>query len=804
MPLIKSCSIDALERNIATELRAGRPREQAVAVAQQTLRTACTEAGQPVPLRKTLDVIRKQQTTDVQTILLPKARFKTREAAEAWATEHDFDASRVSESDQTWRVRQRPVSDFIESSLETVPLDADDGIRAVIGRPKTQGITKANRRTRTTEFLEEAFARAQKILNPRDFAVIHQAARSAAGGRIKAKRRKEQLAAGDGRTYVALDGDTKAAKRTRKGFLNRQPEGGMHAHGLDRRNGKTTDDGWHLHAWQIPGTGELIVSDETGSHAHVVDGDATATDGAHSHNVVLPGGAVVETQLGGAHAHQLMVETSGFDGLHTHPLVMPDGTELPSLTPAEFVDKVMQSPPVSQPLPSASVIVSAMQDLRMERESAAPGASLPGLDVAVQMAAKGEVVAPPVFTVEVIAAADDWIECGFPGTGRALAVKNMFDAGVGDMLEMRWDGEVIGYSNRPAPDDIDAMGDAVVRYADILNHTTPIPFDGPADAPLMFVAAAPDSWEGIRKRALVGDDAETFQNLYLSPIGLTRKQVAVGFAMPVRPLGLRTDPEACRAWSEHLVQAMKTHSKAKVIALGRVAKQVLKSAGVEFWSLPHPSVIRKKGDRGEIARKLKVIAKALDAPAPGVRRSNQPQGSAPSDGMAPATLADTISERRKTGRVNCRVIKSVGEKQIVYGVVLDPYDVDLQEDWVPPAEIESTAHGFMKKSRVIGFEHVERAEAQIVESWVEPYPSKADYEAALKNLPHRAFERVFGDDVIHSGAWVAGVQLGDREWELHKQGKLNAFSVGGFSFKSSVTTEAMPKVEFVRLVVDLS
>ena len=155
---------------------------------------------------------------------------------------------------------------------------------------------------------------------------------------------------------------------------------------------------------------------------------------------------------------------------------------------------------------------------------------------------------------------------------------------------------------------------------------------------------------------------------------------------------------------------------------------------------------------------------------------------------------------RKTGRATCRVIKSDGEKQIVYGVVLDPYDVDLQTEWVPPSEVESTAHGFLKKSRVIGFEHVEKAEAVIVESWIEVYPSQEDYRAALENRPHRAFTRKYGDDVIHSGTWVAGVQLGDREWALHKEGKLNAFSVGGFSFKTRVTTAVMPEVEFIELI----
>lgn len=49
MPLIKSCSLEALRQNISTEMREGRTREQATAIAFETLRTACKEAGKSVP-----------------------------------------------------------------------------------------------------------------------------------------------------------------------------------------------------------------------------------------------------------------------------------------------------------------------------------------------------------------------------------------------------------------------------------------------------------------------------------------------------------------------------------------------------------------------------------------------------------------------------------------------------------------------------------------------------------------------------------------------------------------------------------
>jgi hypothetical protein len=135
----------------------------------------------------------------------------------------------------------------------------------------------------------------------------------------------------------------------------------------------------------------------------------------------------------------------------------------------------------------------------------------------------------------------------------------------------------------------------------------------------------------------------------------------------------------------------------------------------------------------------------------------------------------------------------------VYGVVLDPYQVDLQGDWVPPAEIEATAHDFLAKSRVVGFRHKKEADAEVVESWVEAYPTDKDREAALENQPHKVFRRQFGTDKVHSGAWIAGVKLSDELWESYQKGELNAFSIGGMSAKTRVKASEMPDVEIIEL-----
>jgi hypothetical protein len=46
-----------------------------------------------------------------------------------------------------------------------------------------------------------------------------------------------------------------------------------------------------------------------------------------------------------------------------------------------------------------------------------------------------------------------------------------------------------------------------------------------------------------------------------------------------------------------------------------------------------------------------------------------------------------------------KIAKVDHAKQVVYGVVLDPYIIDAHDDWVPPNEVEETAHNWLAASR---------------------------------------------------------------------------------------------------------
>ncbi len=145
------------------------------------------------------------------------------------------------------------------------------------------------------------------------------------------------------------------------------------------------------------------------------------------------------------------------------------------------------------------------------------------------------------------------------------------------------------------------------------------------------------------------------------------------------------------------------------------------------------------------------------------------------------------------------ILKIDEEKQIVYGVVLDPYIVDTQGDWIPPAEVEKTAHDWAKGTRMIGLRHKGEADADFVETFLMPYPSKDDYTKAMCGEPHRVIKFKMGSGFVHSGSWVLGTEVRDATtWQLVKSGELGSYSIGGHGERQDVPSTVMPEVlEFI-------
>ncbi len=712
--------------------------------------------------------------------------------------------------------------EYLEAALEAAKKMLPGWQYAVIHRaafPSSGGRARRNRRLTATEkaWIENTSVREMNTSELRT--VLHTLNRTLSAYRRQGKdtkavvarsrsvteemrRREVEVEGGAAEDFrksypeVLPEGET---VELQKGFVNGEPEGGMHAHGLDRLNSKTLVDGNHLHLFVVPGTGEVIITEEDGQHAHAIEdsGNRTSVDGQHYHAVRLGNGQVLETKLGGEHSHELMVETSGFSGLHKHVLRLPDGTEVESLTPGEFISRFVDvSSMLTGAIYSAREVTNALNESRTLRDQFFDD-RLPTLSESVDLVAKGgEAPTPPPTLWEVEELANGGAHCSLSGMETPMLLSNPFDLHLaeGDIVEVSSGGQILKHADSSEPHEFEEA-EAIATYADELEKATKaVEFSGPQSAPLVFVSASPSPLEMARKEAITGPDGALFSERYLKPLGLTKAEVAAGFAVPVscpNPTSEEID-----LWRARLLKSLAVYDSAKVIALGRVAKEAL--GELASFSLPHPAALRRHGDRGELDRKLRSICKTLDISQKQIDPVASPTED-PSHGESGATLADSISELGDAEDLRVAVTKSVEEKQIVYGVILDPYQVDLHNDWIPPAEIESTAHDFLAKSRVIGLHHKGPAEAKVVESWVEVYPSEKDRELALNNMPHKVWRRQFGSDVLHSGAWVAGVQLSDELWELHKKGELDAFSIGGFSFKTKVSTEAMPEVEFLDL-----
>lgn len=274
---------------------------------------------------------------------------------------------------------------------------------------------------------------------------------------------------------------------------------------------------------------------------------------------------------------------------------------------------------------------------------------------------------------------------------------------------------------------------------------------------LIFIVKEASDLDRVRGKLLTGPPGAAFRDAYLKPLGLTRSDVQVMI--------------------EDVYVGQTFDTPHTLIALGKGSAQDLQ---VDF-RLPHPAAVERLGIPESLTRKLRAIRKVLDKSEKSTLHSHpRPESQA---------VAKSVP-----------IIKADAAKQIVYAVVLDPYEVDLQNDWVPPSQVEATAHDWMQKSRVIGLDHSDRADAYPVETWIVPYPTEDDYLKAMAGEEHRAYLMPFGESKVRSGAWIVGTKLGDKEWALYKSGEIDAYSIGAYGVRTEVQKKSMPKVLWIDLL----
>jgi uracil-DNA glycosylase family 4 len=256
-----------------------------------------------------------------------------------------------------------------------------------------------------------------------------------------------------------------------------------------------------------------------------------------------------------------------------------------------------------------------------------------------------------------------------------------------------------------------------------------------SDKPVVvFVGASPSKLDAIRRRPFSGMIGKTLDDLYLESLGLDGTQVY--FTNIVKDFceqnGKASEPTAEQveaAW-EDFVAELTVLEPRHIVALGKTAHKYLKDVADEW--VPHPRAVNIRGNSGEVERKMKRLAKKMAKPT------------------------ETISGF---------IIKGEDEKQIVYGIVMEPMENDTDANWTTPEEIEEAAHYFMKNFRLIDTQHTRQdIDAMPVESWV----------------THEDTE--IGGQSVKAGSWVMGVKVESLEdWAKIKRGEYAGFSIDAFA-----------------------
>ena len=574
------------------------------------------------------------------------------------------------------------------------------------------------------EYLEEALSIARRTLPGWAFAVILREARARAGGRVSALRRKEaRESEQNGSGTPELSAEPKAVAKqdatptnvqtlifSKGNFSESQAVAWATKHDYGADKVDETSDSFRLR--QRP-----PAAFESGSFRTIeLTEGVQAVIGKPKNETTATRKGLAQGDTGGVHCHNLKrpLEATDIDGAHAHAFLMPDG----SIAVTEYDGEHQHS------------LAAGASETGDGDRPHTHRLLFGGIGAELQTRSDG------------------------PHTHEALVDVTANDGAHVHELELPT-GEVITsltpaefYEHRRkrilAGKERSEMMEAAAHVEEVQPEPPTVAFVGSHDSAL----------DRARREPLTGSAGAIFNDRYLKPLGLTRDSALV--------VNINGDIEAVR---KRLDEA----KPQAVIALGRDARDAL--GKLADCMLPHPHVLTRRDDTGEVARKLRVIAKRLATKAEG--------------GYIPSVVVP--------------IAKADDERRIVYGVVLDPYAVDAHDEHVPPRVIESTAHEWLSSSRLIDVEHTQLAKAVPVESHIVHYPTALDRERAFTGQPHQAYQMRFGADIVHSGAWILGTKLGDAEWGAVKDGRINAYSIGGFSVKVPMTAAEMPQVEFIDL-----
>jgi uracil-DNA glycosylase family 4 len=258
-------------------------------------------------------------------------------------------------------------------------------------------------------------------------------------------------------------------------------------------------------------------------------------------------------------------------------------------------------------------------------------------------------------------------------------------------------------------------------------------------AKVALVGASPSKLDTIRGRVFCGPIGKTLSDEYVSRLGVEPDEVWLGNIVPEYLEDESGNPRqpTNEEIAKHMGSFFDEMERVKplaIVALGKTAHKALGDKAAEW--VPHPRAVKMWGNSGEVARKMERVAKSIE-------------------GAVQVTVA------KSTNTQTFNILKSDDEKQIVYGIVMEPDALDTDLNWTTSEEIENAAHFFMEHGVGIDKEHSrEDLDTVVVECYLAPE------DITVEGTP------------VVKGTWIMAVHVKDQdEWETLKTEGTLQFSI---------------------------
>ena len=373
--------------------------------------------------------------------------------------------------------------------------------------------------------------------------------------------------------------------------------------------------------------------------------------------------------------------------------------------------------------------------------------------------------------------------------GRLTAVPNAIRAAKGRLLgssipaaaKARIASILSGYSGRLGWNDLHKSDVAPLR---------PVLMDG--EPLIAFVSGSPDFDEATRNEPIVGVAGNIFAKRYLEPLGLAKSDVAILHQVPVLLEGFDggsrgPTPSEVLEWNPWVADQLDRLNPDLIVALGQ---GVGESVPADI-TLPHPKVLMKTGTpmrdaytTTELNRKLGVIKEFLAERRSAYEIDQSGQNTAPDQGHE-SELYMKKSAIDNEHQFSLFTADESDKKNLIFGPVYKPNQLDSQRQWARPEVLEDAAHWFMKHSQLTDTEHQALAKARIVESYV----TKSDSEIEGRDVP--------------KGSWVVNSDVPDELKKSIDAGDYNMYSMFGKSMAvyGSVPPGYVPKDDEDRMSI---